>query len=263
MVREKITLEVAGVPFSVAAAWLPSDFYNFQSDSRPKFSINTLPGERAISVEDDDFDVDFFEEDRKVYYFVKGRPDEVLGYFSRKDKQALFFHSDEKTTRLCFSPFIRSVLQLNLFGHHGFIMHACAVADGDKGFLFIGPSGAGKSTVANMSTEKKVLSDEFVCVRKIKDEYFLYSTPWRGEMVNGMRLTGIYFLKKAKEFKLEEVGAAEALQSIMPNILHSYYDGEIMGKILGMLKDLTKNIFCRNMHFALDSKIWEGLSVAA
>ncbi|NWG75871.1 MAG: hypothetical protein HXY24_14930, partial [Rubrivivax sp.] len=68
---------------------------------------------------------------------------------------------------------------------HGLMMHACAVADHGAGRLFCGVSGAGKSTLARFWQNQPgvhVLSDDRVILTRQDGRFWIYGTPWPGEV---------------------------------------------------------------------------------
>ena len=70
----------------------------------------------------------------------------------------------------------------------GMLIHAAGWRINDSGWMFAGKSGAGKSTISNLIVEHTggtFLSDDRIIVRKIKDNFLMYGTPWPGDA--GMR----------------------------------------------------------------------------
>jgi len=86
---------------------------------------------------------------------------------------------------------------------YGVLVHACGVADGERGYLFPASSTHGKTTMAHLWEKKgTILNDERVVLRQNKGRLWIYGTPWNGEYEkvspDGVPLNKIFFLKKAK-----------------------------------------------------------------
>ena len=61
---------------------------------------------------------------------------------------------------------LRVLLSWKLLEHQGFLLHAATVIRNGKAYIFTGRSGAGKSTVATLSPQGSVLTDEISLLRR-------------------------------------------------------------------------------------------------
>lgn len=104
-------------------------------------------------------------------------------YRNRKDQkqqQVFFLVGDDSQL---YSELSSCLLLISTWWHAlhgGLLLHASAVADGDKGFLFLGKSGAGKSTVASLAIglEKQVVADDTILLsRNHRGDYLLRYAP--------------------------------------------------------------------------------------
>src|SRR5437879_2603081 len=76
---------------------------------------------------------------------------------------------------------LRVLLSWKLLGRRGFLLHAATVVRDGKAYIFTGRSGAGKSTVASLSPEGSVLTDEISLLRREHGVWRAYGTPFWGE----------------------------------------------------------------------------------
>src|SRR5205823_10646703 len=103
---------------------------------------------------------------------------------------------------LTLDSLLRVVLSLVLPRQGGLLVHAAGLARDGRGYLFPGVSGAGKTTVARLSPDATLLSDELSIVTACTESPYLHGTPFWGELARAgenraVSLAGIYFLRKA------------------------------------------------------------------
>ena len=115
----------------------------------------------------------------------------------------------------------------------GMLIHAAGWRINDAGWMFAGKSGAGKSTISNLIVEHtgtEFLSDDRIIVRKIKDEFLMYGTPWPGDagyaVNDSVPLKGIFFLSKGQENSIRKLGPSDAVSRLMPVSSIPWYDRE-------------------------------------
>jgi len=105
-----------------------------------------------------------------------------------------------------FYLFLRFFCVIILSCKKGIIMHACSVAHKGRGYIFSGPPHTGKSTMALISSDKKVLSDDFSIIKKVGTEYRVFPSPFWGKIMpkgkddnDSYPIRGIYFLNHSDE----------------------------------------------------------------
>src|SRR5438552_2485431 len=96
--------------------------------------------------------------------------------------------------------FLRILYSLALVEAHGLVVHAASLVRDGAPYLFCGPSGSGETTVAQLSPDATLLSDELSIVRTTGGPAVCFGTPFRGELAlagadRAARLGGIYFLR--------------------------------------------------------------------
>lgn len=112
-----------------------------------------------------------------------------------------------------FQMVLREVLLDLLADNHGFIMHGSAVNKAyDASYIFTGKNGAGKSTAMSLLNPLfPALADDTVIVKKEKEGYYLYQTPfiekndWVKKSGKRFFINKIFFIKKANYFKIEKI----------------------------------------------------------
>jgi hypothetical protein len=140
----------------------------------------------------------------------------------------------------------------------GVMLHACGVNDSGNGYLFVGRSGQGKSTMAKLWSGNRVcvLSDDRIIVRKIKQRFWIYGTPWHGESKicspEKVPLKKIFFLRHAKVNRVKEVDPFDAVSRLICCSFPTFWDKQGMEFTLKFFSDLVKNIPIYELEFLPD-----------
>jgi hypothetical protein len=163
-------------------------------------------------------------------------------------------------------PFpLGEVLLVNMLSQGlGSLFHACGVIDRGRGILFAGTSGAGKSTLAKLWRGRKdvtVLNDDRIVVRKDGDRFWMYGTPWYGEVkvYSSQRapLERIFVIKHAARntcTKLHRMGATSAL---MVRSFSPFWDKSGMEFALRFCAELSESIPCYELGFVPDDGVFD------
>ncbi|MCM8788059.1 MAG: hypothetical protein NC935_08440 [Candidatus Omnitrophica bacterium] len=111
-----------------------------------------------------------------------------------------------------FQLILRDIIGELLAQQGGFILHASSIADRNKALIFTGKNSSGKSTMIKLlHPQYKALADDTVIIRKQANQYFFYQTPfiekedWIEKASGKYLLKKVFFLRKAKFFKLEKI----------------------------------------------------------
>ncbi|MEW5906638.1 MAG: hypothetical protein AB1734_07670 [Elusimicrobiota bacterium] len=114
-----------------------------------------------------------------------------------------------------FDSFLRTLCSALLNESGGALVHACGLAVNGGVHVFIGCSGVGKSTLARLAAAAgvEVVSDEIVPLRRERGRFYVYGSPFWGEMRSAGRplrlpLAGIYTLRKGRENSLSPAPAS-------------------------------------------------------
>lgn len=111
----------------------------------------------------------------------------------------------------------------------GFMIHSSCVAVDGKGYLFAADSGTGKST--HTALWKKYLGEKAVIINDDKPamryrggKFTVYGTPWSGKTDESANqsadVSAIVFLERGKAFSIEKISGQNAVERIMPQLLH-------------------------------------------
>jgi energy-coupling factor transporter ATP-binding protein EcfA2 len=142
--------------------------------------------------------------------------------------------------------------------------HASCLVRANKAYLFCGPSGSGKTTVARLSHEATVLTDELPVVRVVNGRAIAYGTPFWGQLARGAEnrsapLAGIYFLRQAQRHAVRPVGLRPALEQLLANVLFFAREGGLPAQVFGIAADLIEAVPCFQLFFRPDPGFWEAI----
>lgn len=160
--------------------------------------------------------VDFY-----IHFIEKGRKNNII-FMKLQNRLACYMRIYEKVGKnkfevhytISLSQFqliLQHILAKHLNKNDGLILHSSAVKNGNIAYLFFGVSGAGKSTAAALLGEKyKVIADDAGIVKRDKEDYYFYQTPFaertKIDKTSTKYLLGkIFIVKKAKFFKVEKI----------------------------------------------------------
>ncbi|MBL7069704.1 MAG: hypothetical protein ISS34_07595 [Candidatus Omnitrophica bacterium] len=146
-----------------------------------------------------------------------------------------------------------------LHRYQGLHIHSSGIILDGEGVIFPGISGVGKTTLAKLWQERDevtVLSDDRVIVRREKEGYFVYGTPWPGEgraiSCQKAPLRKILFLSKSKENRLIPLGKRESLFQLITQCFPAIWDREGIDFSLKFCGALVEDIPCFSFGFVPD-----------
>jgi hypothetical protein len=159
---------------------------------------------------------------------------------------------------------LRILLSWQLLSHQGFLLHAATVMRNGKAYIFTGRSGAGKSTVASLSAEGSVLTDEISLLRFEKGVWHAYGTPFWGEFRaagsnTSAPVAGIFRLLQAPENRVTVLSPMATLRTLLPNVLFFSAEAEANRRLLEILTQAATQISGYNLAFRRNSAFWEVL----
>lgn len=153
-------------------------------------------------------------------------------------------------------PLDQLLLMYILAQKEGVILHAAGVEMHDNGYVFLGKSGAGKSTLSRELFKRRhieVLSDDRIVVRKMRNNFMAFGTPWPGEegmAVNkSVPLSAMFFLSHGDQNKIEGINPQKAIERLLPVVSIPWYDKEIMTNILLFCDDIIANVPSYELQF--------------
>jgi len=159
---------------------------------------------------------------------------------------------------------LRVLLSWKLLGRCGFLLHAATIVRNGKAYIFTGRSGAGKSTVASLSPEGSVLTDEISLLRREDGVWRAYGTPFWGEFRAAGSNTsapvgGIFRLLQAAENRVTALRTVAILRTLLPNVLFFSAEAEANRRLLEILSEAATEIPCYELAFRKNATFWEVL----
>jgi hypothetical protein len=159
--------------------------------------------------------------------------------------------------------FLRVLYAWLCLEHQGLVLHACGVIRRGRGYAFFGASGSGKTTVATLSLEHTVLSDDLVIIRQHGRAFHVHGVPFRGDMPEAPRsnasaeLCGLFTLVKDDEHRLAPLTPAEAvarLSACVPFVMKQLSNTE---RVLERCRAVAGVVPLNALHFRRDPGFWE------
>lgn len=156
---------------------------------------------------------------------------------------------------------LRILLTMVLLPQRGFLLHGATVVRDGRAYIFFGRSGAGKSTVASLSPQGSVLTDEISLLRYSGGCWQAHGTPFWGEFRAAgqnrlVPVAGLYLLKQANEERVETLDARQALRALLPCVLFFANEKPAHETLLRTLLGLVEQKPCHRLHFRRNAEFW-------
>ena len=158
---------------------------------------------------------------------------------------------------------LAEVLMINLLSKgRGAMVHGCGVDDNGQGYLFLGNSNHGKSTIAKLWSKNQatVLNDDRIIVREKDGEFWMYGTPWHGDLKEvspqGLPIQKIFLLRHGEKNSAVSKNGAEAATMLLARCFPAFWDKKGMDYTLGLCNRLVCKIPCYELNFVPDREIF-------
>ncbi|MGD8465763.1 MAG: hypothetical protein PVI09_18025 [Anaerolineae bacterium] len=167
---------------------------------------------------------------------------------------------------LLFDPLmfpLTEVLMICLLSEYGGLMvHACGVDDGGKGYLFAGKSTHGKSTMAGLWQDSaQILSDERIVIRRHDGQFWIYGTPWHGDLdlfsPHSVPLEKFFILEHGSENRAVQAQPGLGLSELLTRSYLPFWDAGWMGQTLGFARDMVAHTPPKTLAFVPNQEIVE------
>ena len=163
------------------------------------------------------------------------------------------FKKGNLTSLLCF-PTDQILFARLLAERKGIILHGSGIILKERGFLFVGHSDAGKTTVVKLfKHQARILNDDRMIVRKEDGSFYLYGTPWHGEISlvapDRVPLKAILFLNQADENRIERTGGLEVFKRLYGCTIKTLVTELWTKNALDICHCLSHEVPCYDLHF--------------
>ena len=230
------------------------------SSSRPNFEFEVNLHEAQEPAEsDDDSAADELEVKIEGDDWVLRRGD----FQARWDRNSSRGQIRQSCNPYSIDSVLRIVHTLILAREGGFLVHAASAIRGGKAFLFSGVSGAGKTTISRLApADATLLTDEISYVRREGNRYTAFGTPFAGELAKlgenqSAPLSALYLLEQGLANRIEPVGATEAVQRLLRNILFFADDAEMVKLVFQAACEFASVVPIRRLIFLPDQRVWD------
>ncbi len=179
--------------------------------------------------------------------------DHAEGHIYKGKNYVQAFKKGNLTSLLCF-PTDQILFAPLLADRGGIIVHGSGIILKEKGFLFMGHSDAGKTTLMKIfQGHTKILNDDRIIVRRENSSFYIYGTPWHGELSlvapDRVPLKAILFLNQAKENKVEKIEGLEAFKRLYGCTIKALVTELWAKNALDICQALCREVPCYNLYF--------------
>jgi len=255
-----VTVEIGGIPILLRSddaefRWMVeqryASFVNTCFEPRYQFEIDLRP---PAEPSDEDAHV---TRDGRLWRFERG------DFRAEWDPQLCRGWVRQTPNPYSIDTILRIVHSLVLAEEGGFLVHAASAVRSGSAYIFTGVSGAGKTTISRLAPENvAVLTDEISYVRRGRNGYRAYGTPFAGELARvgenlSAPLGALYFLEKGPANRLEPIDDATAARLLLRNILFFAHDDELVKLVFDAAFEFVSNVPVFRFVFTPDSRAWD------
>lgn len=164
---------------------------------------------------------------------------------------------------LTLDSLLRVVLSVVLIPRRGLLVHGAGVIRGGRGYLFPGVSGAGKTTLARLSADATLLSDELSIVT-VHADGAVHGTPFWGELARAgaagsAALAGIYFPRQAPHHAVTPLVERAALTRLLATVMSFAREADVVARVVDLAADLVARVPSFVLDFRRDPGFWQAI----
>jgi len=264
--EETVSIEIGGMPIAVRTH---DPSFRRLIENRYAGFVGSSPHSQL------EFDIDLYEpsdgasagDDIDDELEVKIEAGEWLlkrgDFRARWSPEASRGHIRQSSSPYAIDAVLRIVHSLLLARQGGFLVHAASAIRDGKAFLFSGISGAGKTTISRLAPpDATLLTDEISYVRRQGNRYLACGTPFAGELARvgenqSAPLSALFLLEKGLQNRIEPVGATEAVQRLLRNILFFADDPALVELVFQSACEFASLVPIRRLVFVPDQRVWD------
>lgn len=256
---------------------------NSQRDNSRSFCIN-IAGVRFLFASKDKrvkWVLVRLKQELKAFACLAKRPHQRIQIFSQKQTPVYNFRRKGKTleislakdilkNKLLWQAFrdklVAKLREFVLSSSDIILLHCACCLKNKKGFLFLGPSQSGKTTIAKLTKDYLVISDERILVRRWRKKYYLSCLPLLSyeskkihkDIKHPVPVERIFLLRKSKRVRFKRVSKAYATAYLIERIKDldrlSQLDAE---KVFDIACGIACSIPVWQMYFKKDDSFWQ------
>lgn len=158
--------------------------------------------------------------------------------------------------------FLRVLYAWRCVHHDALLLHASGIIKDGRAFVFFGASGSGKTTVARLSLDHTILSDDLVIVKKRTGSYRAYGVPFRGDMPEAPRtnaradLHGLFRLRKDTSHFTMPFRHSHAVAELTCCAPFVTGDPTMSRRVMDFCADLAASLPVKELHFSHNKGFW-------
>jgi|GEM_PF-2658965 len=156
-----------------------------------------------------------------------------------------------------FLCFLRDICHMSLCRTKGILLHASGVVHKQKAYLFLGKGQSGKSTICSLAGNRQVIHDDIIGVYAgAKTKPVAYSLMHQQKQ---WPLGGIFFIRQAKENKVESLGYSDALKEGLRNFLVWRANFSVAGfseRKIDMVLKIFRRVPSYMLYFRKEPSFW-------
>jgi hypothetical protein len=147
----------------------------------------------------------------------------------------------------------------------GVVFHSCGLKDRGNGYIFAGLSGAGKSTTSKIwgkLSSTRVISDDRIIVRKEKNKFVMYPTPWHGTYADKVKnvssdiyLTKLFYIYHKRANLAKSISISRSFNLLYQAMFLPFWDKDCVDFISVYLLEIISSVPTYEFGFKNDGRI--------
>ena len=160
--------------------------------------------------------------------------------------------------------FIRSSVAWLALTGNGLFLHGASIVRDGRCYLFYGPTRAGKSTLAAMSNQGRVISDDLTLLLRRPDGLVAAGSPFRGTYTEGEPVVGTFpvaaFYRLRKDSRTEvRPDNGGCFADILGNLPYVVDQMQHRPEIIDTVRARVAGLPFRYLHFQKDVDFWPAI----
>ncbi len=255
---------------------LKSYFPEFSSKKKPNLTIEYIFKEgnfdlNLFIVKDEWRSKEKIKETKKNLFLFKHKKGKngmlITGYLDlNRKKSKMKIISDKNFFWGAFVFNFAKCISIYFNEFNANLIHSAAIAEKNKGFMFIGKNNAGKSTILRICPEALNLGEDLNILFKKEKKFFIQAFPFimmitaiNKKNSQPVEIQNIFFLKKSKELKLKKLRKTDAITLMLENDIQGTFNFQQIKteKRILLYHKLFSEISAFKINFPLEKKLWK------